>query len=61
LAPIQVAVAVILAALPAGQNGFILAQRYGIYVQRSASAVLITTAISVVTVSLLVAHYAGVP
>jgi predicted permease len=61
LAPIQVAVAVILAALPAGQNGFILAQRYGIYVQRSAGAVLITTAISVVTVSLLVAHYAGVP
>ena len=61
LAPIQVAVAVILAALPAGQNGFILAQRYGIYVQRSASAVLITTAISVVTASLLVAYYAGVP
>jgi len=60
LAPIQVAVAVILAALPAGQNGFILAQRYGIYVQRSASTVLITTAISVVTVSLLVAHYAAV-
>jgi malonate transporter len=60
LAPIQVAVAVILAALPAGQNGFILAQRYGIYVQRSASTVLITTAISVVTVALLVAHYADV-
>ncbi len=60
LAPIQIAVAVILAALPAGQNGFILAQRYGIYVERSASTVLITTAISVVTVALLVAHYADV-
>ena len=60
LAPIQVAVSVILAALPAGQNGFILAQRYGIYVERSASTVLITTAISVVTVALLVAHYADV-
>jgi len=60
LAPIQTAVAVILAALPAGQNGFILAQRYATYVERSASAVLITTAISVVTASLLVAHYAGV-
>ncbi|HEX3500037.1 MAG TPA: AEC family transporter [Stellaceae bacterium] len=58
LAPIQIAVAVILAALPAGQNGFILAQRYGIYVERSASTVLITTAISVVSVALLVAHYA---
>jgi malonate transporter and related proteins len=61
LAPIQVAVAVILAALPAGQNGFILAQRYGIYVERSAGTVLITTAISVVTAALLVAHYANVP
>ena len=60
LAPIQIAVAVILAALPAGQNGFILAQRYGIYVERAASAVLITTAISVLTAALLVAHYAGV-
>jgi malonate transporter and related proteins len=60
LAPIQVAVAVILAALPAGQNGFILAQRYGIYVERTASTVLITTAISVVTAALLVAHYADV-
>jgi len=60
LAPIQIAVSVILAALPAGQNGFILAQRYGIYVERSASTVLITTAISVVTVALLVAHYADV-
>ncbi len=60
LAPIQIAVSVILAALPAGQNGFILAQRYGIYVERSASTVLITTAVSVVTVALLVAHYADV-
>lgn len=58
LEPIQVAVATILAALPAGQNGFILAARYGVYVERSASIVLVTTAISVVTASLLVAHYA---
>jgi malonate transporter len=59
LAPLQIAVATILAALPSGNNGFILAQRYGVYLERTASTVLITTAVSVVTVSLLVAHYAA--
>jgi malonate transporter len=58
LAPIQIAVATILAALPAGANAFILAERYGVYVERTATAVLVTTALSVVTAALLLAHYA---
>ena len=59
LAPIQIAVATILAALPAGNNGFILAQRYGVYLERTASTVLITTAISIATAAALVAHFAA--
>jgi predicted permease len=58
LAPIQVAVATILAALPSGANVFILAQRYGVYVERAATTILVTTALSVVTAALLLAHYA---
>ncbi|MBI3710754.1 MAG: AEC family transporter [Proteobacteria bacterium] len=58
LTPLQIAVAVILAGLPSGANPFILAQRYGIYVARSASAVLISTALSILTTALLIAHYA---
>src|SRR5260221_2093072 len=45
LAPIQVAVDVRLAALPGRPDGFILAQRYGIYVQRPAGPLVIPTAI----------------
>lgn len=58
LTPLQIAVAVILAGLPSGANPFVLAQRYGIYVARSASAVLISTALSILTTAALVAHYA---
>ncbi|HZS82790.1 MAG TPA: AEC family transporter [Stellaceae bacterium] len=58
LSPIQVAVATILAALPSGANAFILAERYGVYVERTATAILVTTALSIVTAALLVAHYA---
>jgi predicted permease len=61
LAPIQIAVATILAALPAGANAFILAERYGVYLERTATCVLVTTALSVVTVALLLAHYAPAP
>jgi malonate transporter len=57
LGPTETAVAVILAALPSGVNPFILAQRYDIYVQRAASSVLITTALSVLTAALLLAWF----
>ncbi|MBM3732895.1 MAG: hypothetical protein FJW24_05425 [Acidimicrobiia bacterium] len=46
-------VAVVMAALPAGANCFVVAQRYGVYVQRASSGILLSTALSVVTVSLL--------
>jgi malonate transporter len=58
---LHVGVATILAALPSGANPFIVARRYDIFVARSASAVLISTAISVVTIALLLARYAPVP
>lgn len=46
-------VAVVMAALPAGANCFVVAQRYGVYVQRASSGILLSTAVSVVTVSIL--------
>jgi malonate transporter and related proteins len=58
LGPTETAVAVIIAALPSGVNPFILAQRYETYVQRAASSVVITTALSVVTAALLLAWFA---
>jgi predicted permease len=39
------------AALPAAANVFVLAQRYGIYVDRASSAVFVSTLLSVVTVT----------
>jgi len=54
LSPVFVAVATITAALPVGANVYILAQKYEIYVARSASSVLISTAVSVLSVALLV-------
>jgi hypothetical protein len=50
---------VIVAALPTGAMVFVLAQRYETYVLRSSTAVLATHVVSVVTVSLLLAAYAG--
>jgi malonate transporter and related proteins len=61
LPDLHVGVATILAALPSGANPFILARRYDIFVARSASAVLMSTAVSVVTIALLLARYAPVP
>lgn len=57
LEPIDAAVAVVVAALPTGVNPFILARRYDLYVQRSASSVVISTALSVLTAALLLAWY----
>ncbi len=45
--------AVILAALPTGALLFVVAQRYSVYVQRSAATVVVTTAISVVTLAVV--------
>lgn len=55
LPPLAAVVAIMTAACPSGANVFIMARQYNIYLGRSASAVLISTAVSVVTLSLLLA------
>jgi predicted permease len=59
LGGLETAIATICAALPTGANAFILAQRYELYVARAASSVLISTALSVVTLGALLAALAG--
>lgn len=51
--PVWAKSAVIMAALPIGTTLSVLGQKYGIYVQRSTAAVLISTVLSVLTVSAL--------
>lgn len=55
VAPLWATVAVLVAALPAGANCFVLAQAYGVYVQRTSAAILISTVAAVATVSVLFA------
>ena len=50
--PVWIEAAVLLAALPAATNVFVLAQQYGVWQERASATVLITTALSVVSVSL---------
>lgn len=45
--------AVIIAALPAGVLVFVVAQRYSVYVQRSAASVVVTTAASVLSLTVI--------
>lgn len=51
--PVWAASAVIMSALPTGALAFVLAQRYNIYTQRSTAAIMISTVLSVVTISVL--------
>ncbi len=53
--PLEVAVATIAAGLPTGNNVFILARRYRVYEDVSASATLVSTVASAATLSILVA------
>jgi malonate transporter len=53
LTPMALAVSVICAALPAGNNAFIFAQRHQVGVERSATVVLVSTALSVVSLTAL--------
>lgn len=50
--------AVILAALPTGALTFVVASQYQTYVERTSSAILVSTVLSVVTLSALLAVYA---
>jgi malonate transporter len=51
----ETAVTVLVAALPTGANAYLLAQRYRIEADRSGATVLVSTAVSVVTLSALLA------
>ncbi|SFD65316.1 AEC family transporter [Roseivivax sediminis] len=55
VAPYDAAVIVSAAALPVAGNVFILAQHYGVAPQRVSASILISTAVSIVTVSVVIA------
>lgn len=59
LEPMWIAVATLMAALPAGANVFIYASGYGIYVARATSATLISTGLSMFTIALVLTWIAG--
>ncbi len=46
---------VLMAALPTGAIAFVIAQNYGVYTQRSSGVILVSTVVSVLTVSVLLA------
>ena len=49
--PVWVYTAVLLAGLPTATNVFVIAQQYGVWVERASASVLVTTTLSVVTVT----------
>ncbi|MEF0942325.1 AEC family transporter [Rhizobium sp. BR 362] len=51
--PIWIESAVLLAALPTATNVFVIGQQYGVWQERASATIMITTACSVVTVSLV--------
>ncbi len=58
LSPLNVAVATLAGAMPTGVNVFLLASAYDTYRERSATAVVVSTALAVITVGLLIAVFA---
>ncbi len=57
--PFGAAVIIAAAALPVAGNVFMLAQHYGVAPQRVSTAILVSTVISIVTVSLVIGWVAG--
>jgi malonate transporter len=58
--PVWIYAAVLLATLPTATNVFVIGHQYGVWQERASATILITTALSVVTVSLfLVAIKSG--
>ena len=53
LDPVWAAGAVIQSALPTGALVFVLAQKYGVYLQRSTAVIMVSTVISLFTLSAL--------
>lgn len=59
LPPLDTAVAVVTAALPTGANAFLMARRYATGAEESGAAVLVSTTLSLVTLSVALAWFAG--
>jgi hypothetical protein len=57
LSPLAVAVATVTAAMPTGANAFLLASRYATAAERSAAAVLLSTAVSLPVLGLLLVQF----
>ena len=57
LTELEIAVAVVTAALPTGANAFLLARRYGTGIEASGASVLVSTLISVLTLTVLLAVF----
>ena len=55
--PLWAEAAVILAALPVGALVFVIAQQYDVFVQRASTAIVASTAISVVTISAMLVWF----
>lgn len=53
LDPMWSAAAVILSAMPTGANAYVIAQQYNVHVETVSSAVVVSTGLSVITISLL--------
>jgi malonate transporter len=49
--PVWVYSAVLLAALPTATNVFVIAQQYGVWIERASASILVTTCVSVLTVT----------
>jgi predicted permease len=59
LPPLELAVAVIMAAMPTGANAFLMSRRYALGMERAGAAVLLGTMASVVTLTLLLGWMAS--
>jgi len=59
LSQLEIAVATVTAALPTGANAFLMARRYGTGTEASGASVLVSTLISLVTLSALLAFFRG--
>lgn len=57
--PVWMFSAVLLAALPTATNVFVIAQQYGVWVERASASILVTTIVSVATVTLLLLLITG--
>lgn len=52
--PVWVYTAVLLASLPTATNVFVLAQQYGVWIERASATILLTTTLSVVTITAMI-------